>query len=143
MTSQTDWDQGGTVRQLQRLYLGPSVGWVNSPNNNILPVTSAGPISIALGMTLVTVNFNGAVVLNLPSALASAAGAQAQPGTFLGRPIVVVDIAGFASVANPITCNPFGSELIDGLASIAIKVAYGAVVFTPNTPAGGYTLTQS
>lgn len=142
MASQTDWDQGGITRQLQRLYLGPSVGWQMSPGTNILPVTSAGPISIALGMTLILVDFNGAVTLNLPSAKSSAAGAQAQPGTFLGRPIIIVDVGGFAATGN-ITINPFGSELIDGLASILIRTAYGAVILNPNLTLGGYTLTQS
>lgn len=143
MPSQLDLDQGGTTRQWKRLFLGPSVGWIMAPDNNILSVTVGGITTLLLGTTLVLINFAGLVTIQLPSALASAAGAQALPGTFLGRSITVVDSGGNASIANPITILPFGAELIDGLASITIQVAYGAFVLTPNTPLAGYTLTQS
>lgn len=144
MPSQLDLDQGGTVRQSQRLYLGPSIGWILSPANNILSVTTVGTTIVLLGTTLILINVAGLVTIQLPSALASAAGAQALPGTFLGRPITVVDSGGNANpTTRKITILPFGTELIDGLASIAIQAPYGAFVLTPNTPLGGWTLTQS
>lgn len=141
MTSQLDLDQGGTFRQKQRVYLGPSVGWVEMFNNNILPITVTGTTTLLLGTTLVLVNVNAAVTIQLPSAVASPAGAQALPGTFLARPITIVDAGGHATAHN-ITILPYGTELIDGLATIAILGNYGAYVLTPNTPSGGWTLTQ-
>lgn len=142
MGSQLDLDQGGTVRQLQRLYLGPSVGWQLGGANNILPITAAGITTVLLGTTLILVNVAGLVTVQLPLAKASGAGPQALPGTFLGIPITIVDAGGNAANFN-ITILPAGSELIDGLASIKIVGAYGAFVLTPNTVSGGYWLTQS
>lgn len=142
MSSQLDLDQGGTFRQTQKFYLGPSVGWVQAPSQNILPVNSAGPIAIARGMNLILVNFNGAAVLNLASSKASLAGPQAIPQQFVIVPTVIVDAGGFASAVNTITINPFGTETIDGLASIQIVQPYGAFVMKPNIDLGGWTLTQ-
>lgn len=142
MTSQLDLDQGGTARQKVRRYLGPSIGWVESLDQSILNVTVAGATSVLLGTNLVLVNVAGIVTLNLPSALQSAAGAQALPGTFIGRPITIVDIGGNSQNFNT-TIVPFGTERIDGLASIKIQINYGAYVLTPNLVSGGYTLTQS
>jgi hypothetical protein len=142
MASQLDLDQGGTFRQKQRLYLGPSVGWQEAINTGILNVTSAGTVNVTLGTNLVLVNVAGLVTVNLPSAKQSPAGAQALPGTFLGIPITVVDIGGNAQ-NNNITIAAAGAETIDGFASITIQINFGAYVLLPNLTSGGYTLTQS
>ena len=145
MGSQLDLDQGGTFRQTQRIYLGPSLGWMDYYNNNILPVTAGGTTTLLLGTTLVLINFAGAVTIQLPSAKGSPAGAQALPGTYLARPITVVDAGGNAGGGGGtqnITVLPAAGETIDGLASVVITVNYGAYVLTPNTPLGGWTLTQ-
>ncbi len=139
MPSQLDLDQGGTYRQYVRRFLGPSVGWVWTPEDNVLPVTSGGTKTILQGTTLVQVSVNGAVTIQLPSAKSSTtAPAGALPGTFLALPITVVDIGGFAT-AHPITILPFGAETIVSLASIVISVAYGAVILFPNITAGKWT----
>lgn len=139
MSSQLDLDQGGTYRQYVRRFLGPSVGWVWTPENNVLPVTSGGTTTVLRGTTLVQVNFNGAVIIQLPSAKSSVtAPAGALPGTFLALPITVVDIGGFAGAHN-ITIRAFGTETIVTLPSVLISVAYGALVFFPNINAGGWT----
>ena len=145
MGSQLDLDQGGTFRQKQRVYMGPSVGWIEAAFQYVLPVTIGGLTTILLGNTLVLVNFAGVVSLQLPSGKSSAAGAQAIPGSFIGKPITIVDSGGNASGANAITILAPAGETIDGLASIKIQTAYGAFVLTPNitSAAGGYTLTQS
>lgn len=142
MASQLDLDQGGTTRQWVNVWLGPSVGWTRMPNNTILPITT-GITNLLLGTTLVLVQTAAGftTTLNLPSALASTAGAQALPGTFLGRPITIVDTAGFASTGN-IIINPFGVETIDGLPQVKITSNYGAYVLNPNLGRGGYTLIQ-
>jgi hypothetical protein len=141
MSSQTDLDQGGTHRQTQKVYLGPSVGWQNAPMANVLNVTEAS-VTVARGMNLIQVSRNGTVTINLPSSLRSAAGAQAIPFNSLIVPVVIVDAGGFASPTNIITINAFAGELIDGLAAIEIVSSYGAYVLKPNIDTGGWTLTQ-
>lgn len=141
MGSQTDLDQGGTFRQYERYWMGPSVGWVTSPQQAVLPITTGGAVSISRGTNLVTVSFNGSVTLNLPSAKASPQSPQAIPGQWVLLPVTVVDIGGFAT-ANPITINPFGAELISGLASVQLASAYGSIILKPILETGGWTLLQ-
>lgn len=139
MGSQTDLDQGGTFRQFARRWLGPSVGWIDTPEVNVLPIVAAGTTNVAVGTTLVTVNVAGAVTLQLPSAKASVtATAGAQPGLSLGLPLTVVDIGGHADAFN-ITILPFGTEKIMGLNSLSISTQYGAFVLIPNLSAGGWS----
>lgn len=141
MGSQLDLDQGGTFRQRQRVYLGPSVGWIEVPYSVWLPVTVGGTTNVLRGNTLVTINFNGNVTLQLPSSLASAAGAQAIPGSFIDTPLTIVDIGGFAQ-ANTYLILPFGSETIDNQASIQLVSAYGAFILKPQVLVGGWSLIQ-
>jgi hypothetical protein len=109
-----------------------------TPEDNVLPVTSGGTKTILQGTTLVQVNFNGAVTIQLPSAKSSVtAPAGALPGTFLALPITVVDIGGFAAVHN-ITILPFSTERIMSLASVPITSAYGGFTLVPNINAGGW-----
>jgi hypothetical protein len=138
MTSQIDYDQGGTFRQFERVWLGPSVGWAYYPQAVTLPLTVAGTATISRGVTLVTVNVNGAVTINLPSSKATAQ-PLAIPSQWVLAPVTVVDIGGFAS-ANPITIAAAGSELISGLASVSLSVVYGAVILKPMIDIGGWTL---
>jgi hypothetical protein len=146
MASQLDLDQGGTNRQTHKVYLGPSVGWVEVSWEWLWNVTTGGTTSILLGTNLVLVNFNGAVSVQLPSFKASAAGAQAIPRQFLILPMVISDVGGFA-FANNISILPFGSELISGLfnnTSTILKISsnYGSIVIRPDTVNGGGTLLQ-
>ena len=138
MTSQTDLDQGGTSRQLKKQYLGPSLGWIESPAEaaSILAITSAGTYSVDPSTTLVTVNVAGAVTLNLPKAH-SPAKATGQLGLFVQNPITIVDIGGHAT-ANPITINPNGSETIMGLSSITLSVNYGGYTLKPINDLNGW-----
>ena len=147
MASQLDLDQGGTNRQTHRVYLGPSVGWVEVSWEWVLNITSGGTTNMLLGSNLVLVNFNGAVSIQLPSFKATTAGAQAIPRQFLILPVVISDIGGFATVANPITILPFGTELISGTfnnTSTLLKLSstYGSIVIRPDTVNGGGTLLQ-
>lgn len=138
MTSQTDFDQGGTFRQYVRRHLGPSVGWVTSPDLNVLSVTTAGLTTAAVGTTFVAVNVAGAVGIQLPSAKApTAAPPGALPGLSLGLPMTIVDIGGHADLFN-ITILPFGSETIFGNSSLVISAQYGAYVLVPNLVSGGW-----
>ena len=132
MASQTDLDQGGTSRQWVRTYLGPSVGWIYEPLQNILQVAAAGTFTLDRSTSLVLVNVAGAVTIVLPSAVSSPAGAQAQPGTFAQNPVTIVDIGGNAN-ANNITIQPHAGETIMGLASIIISSNYGGYILQPNS----------
>lgn len=143
MSSQTDLDQGGTFRQMQRVYAGPSVGWQYIPQTTVLPITTAGTTTVARGMNLITVDVAGLVTVQLPSSLRSPAGPQAIPGQDLIYPTVVVDAGGNANDSTAIiTILPFGAETIDGLAQITIEAPYGAYVLQPKIDTGGWTLTQ-
>jgi hypothetical protein len=146
VSSQLDLDQGGTYRQTERIYLGPSLGWQYVPNQAWLPITAAGIYGVLWGTNLVTINVNGAVTINLPSSLQSAAGPQAIPAKSIIIPIVIVDIGGFGQ-ANGYQIVPFGSELISGTYSNAspLKITsnYGAVILNPNVVSGGWSLSQS
>lgn len=132
MGSQSDLDQGGTNRQYTRQYLGPSVGWVTTPAPaaSTLVITAAGTYTVNRSVTLITVNVNGAVILNLPRARQSAVGPQAQPGLSVQTPIVIVDVGGFAT-ANPIRINPAVGETIMSLAQIFLSVNYGGYTLKP------------
>lgn len=130
-----DLDQSSLYKASQRVYLGPSLGWIDVPGYATI-VNTTGTSIISLGITLVRVFFNGAgVVIKLPSAF----GFTQLPGTLAAQVITVCDIGGFAG-ANPITIQGTGSEQIDGLASIQITSNYGAFNLKPNITQGGYTI---
>jgi hypothetical protein len=130
MTSQTDFDQGGTFRTFTTLFLGSGVGRVSVPSA-LFPITAAGTFALQPGTTLVTVNVAGAVTIVLPSARQPASAlAGVQGALFAAEPITIVDIGGNAG-ANPITIQPFGAEKIMGLASISLGVNYIGITLTP------------
>lgn len=138
MASQQDLDQGGTFRQWAKQYLGPTVGWVQIPVENVLDILVAGTYALNLSTTLVRVNVAGAVTIILPSAqgpgsLGGTGGSTegANPGVAAKYPITIVDIGGFA-LANPITIQPVSvAETIMGLASILLSVNYGGYTLQP------------
>lgn len=139
MGSQLDLDQGGTYRQYQRIWLGPSVGWVTFPTNNVLPVVSASASPIN-GTTLITVNFNGAVSIQLwdPTVPVSTP-ANSIPGPNVGLPVTIVEVGGFASGTNIITILPAAGKTIMGLASITIQNPFGGIILKPNLTTGNWT----
>jgi len=121
--------------------MGPSVGWVTQPQQAVLPITAAGTVAVSRGTNLITLNVNASVTLNLPSAKASPQSPQAIPGQWVLIPLTIVDIGGFAA-ANTYTINPFGAELISGLATIRLASNYGAFLLKPILETGGWTLLQ-
>lgn len=139
MASQTDLDQGGTYRQFVRRFLGPSVGWVWTPEDSVLPVTSA-TATVVWGTTVVTISRNGTVGIQLPSSKAPVGVvAGALPGGSLILPVTIIDVGGFASDTNIITITPFGTEKIDGLSSWTITNPYGRITLTPpDLTSGGW-----
>lgn len=143
MGSQVDLDQGGTFRQYTRLWMGPSVGWVTMPVTAILNQSAAGTISLQRWTNLVKVKVaSGVLNLNLPSSKASAQGPQAIPGQWVYNPVIIVDLLGTAGGALTININPFGSELISGLAQVQLATPYGTILLEPELINGGWTLGQ-
>jgi hypothetical protein len=129
MGSQLDLDQGGTQRQWLRSYMGPSVGWVSAPLQNILPVTAGGTYILDPSVSLVEVNTTGAVTIVLPSA-ANPGGSLSQQALFAKNPITIVDVGGNAA-AHPITIQPAVGQTIMGLASITLSVNFGGYTLQP------------
>jgi hypothetical protein len=126
-----DLDQSGVSRQWSQTYLGPSVGWIWRPLQNVQPITAAGTYTIDPSTNLIEVNVAAAVTIILPSCQLPAAGVQAQPRLFASNPITIVDIGGNAA-SNNITINPNNpAETVMGLASIKIATAYGGFTLQP------------
>lgn len=131
MASQLDLDQGGTNREWQRVYLGPSVGWVRAPSRNLLLISAAGTYTLDLSTNFVQVNVAGAVTVILPDPSVGA-GAGVLPGKSVRVPVSIVDIGGFAA-ANPITIQPdSSSRKIMGLNQIQITSDFGGFILYPN-----------
>ena len=137
MASQTDLDQGGSYRQFQRVFLGPSVGWVTFPVDNVLAIVAAGTYSPVNGTTLITVNIAGLVTINLWNPTQPTIPAGALPGPYMGLPLTIVDIGGHAAADN-ITINPSAGKTIMGLASISITSDFGGFILRPNLANGNW-----
>lgn len=138
MASQTDYDQGGTRRHFERRWLGPSVGWVLAPVENVLPVTAVGVTSPVNGTTLITLNIAGLVTIQLWDPTVPTIPANSIPGPSLGLPLVIVDIGGNCSAATPATLLPAAGKTIMGLASIDIANPYGSFTLLPNIVTGNW-----
>jgi hypothetical protein len=141
MSSQTDLDQGGTFRQYQRVWMGPSVGYQTFPFQAILNITAAGTYTVARGTNLIKISANGNVTLNLPSAKAATQGPQAKPGEWIIAPVTIVDIGGNAA-SNTFSIVPNGTEKISNLSSVQLAANYGTVVLEPLLDTGGWNLIQ-
>ena len=141
MPSQTDLDQGGTFRQWVKMFMGPSVGWVSVPIDAVLPIVAGGTYPIARGTSLITINVDANVTLDLPSSLAAPQGPQAIPGQWVINPVTIVDLGGFAGTRT-YRINPFGSELISGLASVDLAAPRGTIILIPILTTGGWNLGQ-
>lgn len=137
MPSQTDLDQGGTIRLWERVYMGASVGWVHMPNKNFLASpTNATTISVPGTYILdpatnfVQVNATGVVTIILPPAVIPS-NAVTLPGRHTRTNITIVDTGGNAQ-AHPITIQPTSvAETIMGLTQIQITTNFGGFILEP------------
>jgi len=121
--------------------MGPSVGWLNVPQQAVFPITAMGTYAIARGTNLITIGVNANVTINLPSSKASPQGPQSIPGQWYLETVTIADIAGFA-FANSYTINPAAGETISGLTTIRLQTNYGAFLLKPILESGGWTLLQ-
>ncbi len=136
-------DQGGTFRQFQRIWMGPSVGWLSVPVTAILNVTASGTLTLQRWTNLVKLKAaSGTLNINLPSSKATTKGPQAIPGQWVYNPVIIVDLLGTASGALTVNINPFGSELISGLAQVQLASPYGTILLEPILDTGGWNLGQ-
>jgi hypothetical protein len=126
-----DQSSGAITRHWQRVYFGPSLGWLDIPGQNVQPITAAGTYTIDASINIVEVAVAGAVTIILPSCVFPAAGPQALTRLFAANPITVVDVGGFAA-SNNIAIQPNNvGETVMGLASIKITTAYGGFTLQP------------
>lgn len=141
MASQQDLDQGGTFRQWTKMYMGPSVGWVPVPVDAVLNITTAGVHTLVRGTSLVLINVNADVSIQLPSSKAAPQGPQAIPGQWVINPVTIVDIGGHAA-AFIYTITPFPGETISGLANVDLAADRGTIILNPILTTGGWNLIQ-
>jgi hypothetical protein len=139
-----DLDQGGTFRETTRIYQGPSLGWQQgaAPPTAVVSVTVAGTTVIQPGVSLVHVNVNGSVTIQLFRSKGNAAGAGQVPGSYLQPIVTINDIGGFAQ-AFPITILPAAGETISGSLSFIINANYGLVSLLADVLNGGWTAINS
>lgn len=110
-----DLDQGGNTYQKVRVWMGPSLGWVDQqvkPNFNIV---TSGTFTLSAGTSIVLVNVAGLVTVNLPSVVAWLNEPVYNPMTAFERALWIKDLGGNAAAFN-ITITPFGTQSIDKLA---------------------------
>ena len=110
-----DLDQSGSAYQGIKVYLGPSLGWVQSQVKPQVKVTSAGTTTIQPGTSLVLINVAASVTIQLPSVAAWVREFAYNPATAFDRSIWIKDLGGNAALF-PITITPFGADQIDALA---------------------------
>ncbi len=142
MTSQVDLDQGGTNRQFQKLWLGPSVGWVNFATDNPQVITAAGSYTLLNGITRVMLNVAGLVTLNLwDPTVSTVPPANCLPGPSVGWPLTIVDIGGNLMNFN-CTINPAAGTTIMGLSSLTLSTDYGSIILKPDIDTGDWAQLQ-
>src|SRR6516162_9619484 len=139
-----DLDQCGIFRETTRIYQGPSLGWSQGavPPTAVTSVTTAGTTVVVQGTSLVHVNVNGSVTIQLYRSKGSTAGAGQVPGSYLQAIVTINDVGGFAQ-ANPITILPASGETISGSNSFIINSNYGLVSLLADVLNGGWIAINS
>jgi len=125
-----DLDQSGLGFQKTKVYLGPSLGWVET---QILPsrvITTPGTHQILPGDSTIFVDVAGSVTLILPNVIEWVKETAYQPATGFGRLISVKDMGNGATF--PITVQPFDAQKIDDqLGAVTITQTYQSITFAP------------
>jgi hypothetical protein len=110
---------GHGLEHKTKVFLGPSLGWVEMEVRPARTITAAGSYLVLPGDSVIHVNVAGLVTVRLPDAVLWVQEPGYQPATGFERAIWVKDLGGHAT-AFPITITPFGSQKIDFLPSFQI-----------------------
>lgn len=106
----TDLDKGGTGYHRSKVYLGPTLGWVDSP---LIPARTITVTStVDPGDSVVLVDVAAIVTVNLPDVVEWVKQSFGRPATGYERALWIKDLGGNATAFN-ITVHPFGGQLID------------------------------
>jgi len=133
--SLADLDKGVSTTAV-RVWLGPSLGWVQTyvlPENiytsnvNLTPFDSIALISIS----------SGPANVGLPDVTQWVQAFAYRPYTPFSRSLWIKDYGGFAT-ATPISIFPFGSQTIDTQSSAVISVNFGIVRLYPLSNLAGW-----
>src|SRR5882672_972307 len=108
----TDLDKGGTGFHRSKVYLGPTLGWVDSPLIPARIITITGTSTIDPGDSVVLVDVAATVTVNLPDVVEWVKQSFGRPATGYERALWIKDLGGNATLFN-ITVHPFGGQLID------------------------------
>jgi hypothetical protein len=134
-----DLDQGGIRQHLIRQYMGPTIGWVQVPENRFPPIFVGGTYAIDFSVTYVPVAAANVIII-LPLWFVAARLQAVNPGLNGLIPITVADIGGTAQ-GSPIIVQPTGpDDTISGLTSYTINVNYGSATFIPDRNLPGWTI---
>src|SRR4030095_17218587 len=109
-----DLDQSGHGFQRSRVYLGPSLGWVDEfvePTGSILV---GGTYTVKPGDSLILVSVAAAVTIQLPDVKQWVQQRAYIPGTGFDRYITVKHVGGNAG-SFPILVAPAGQDRLDGV----------------------------
>jgi hypothetical protein len=107
-----DLDKGGAYAQKQKVWFGPTLGWLDEFGLPSVTIISGGVTAVPAGVALLLVDVAATVTLNLPSALVVLQQTAYQPANGIERSIWIKDFGGNAAAFN-ITINPFGAEKFD------------------------------
>jgi hypothetical protein len=95
-------------------------------------------VLVQQGTSIVHVNVNGSVTVQLFAARGNAAGAGQVPGSYIQTVLTVNDVGGYAQ-AFPITILPAVGETISGSNSFILSANYGLVTLLADVLNGGWT----
>lgn len=129
-----DLDKGGDTNQMVKVFLGHSLGWVNTFVNPVRTISSTGIYMVNPGNKIILVNTSDSVTLMLPLAFAWLNQPVYRPATAFDRSIMVRN-----SGNNPgdITIYPFGTDEIDDTSN-PVSINIGTITFFP-IPTGWFT----
>lgn len=141
--SNTDLDKSGQNYQKTKVYLGPTLGWVDI---RIMPetiITTGGTHTLQPDVSVVLVDVEATTTLNLPDVRLWMNQAYGKPSPAFDRCIAIKDFGGHAFDFN-ITVHPFGGQRIDGIAAdMVLNENFQYLAFWPlNDLSGWYVETN-
>lgn len=119
----SDLDKSGNAFQRTKVYLGPTLGWVEVFVQPSQLIDAAGTYDLGAGSSMVFVDVAGAVIFNLPNLTdwmqQTANPTEYNPASGFAREIWIKDL-GYNASANNITINAHAGQTIDGEAQFTI-----------------------